>query len=693
MASQPHTRQQMAYMEVLEAAATPAHFPPFPSLDENGKWCKGDEDEEEQSSEEIAPSEIRDQAPRQIHQPSSCRYPSASTATNDDQFCETLNYERLPIGHIRLLDLGHARYSDGVLSGYKLIAFPLDSAPEYEALSYCWGDMKDCTAIFFDLNDIYQQFLRITEDLAVCLYTLPRMKEFVQPKFIWIDQVCINQDDLDERNEQVRVMGEVYKSASRVIVWLGQKTDFDFTNIDVPGPYGLDTVIKDSMTVCHWIQLCAMFRRQWFQRSWVCQEIVLAKQLVVALGDQTFTWPMLQALTKFAREIIEPLKFADIKHFSGSTLLFSTLDNARTAFQNVGYMRIRSMPQVFLYLKCSDPRDKIYGLLGCIEPIFPADFVDYRKPTNEVFRDAARIMFERGGSLSTMCYSPGMTEQSSGFPSWTPDWSSAGFTLLDVLPEMDFQASMGRSYKSSLTYDPGHLFVRGKGVDTIKAVVSSVIDEDEMDLRQLFRDTYSQMCHFYTQSSDHDIAVPSENNPAKVEWYPYQFIRLIIHSIFHVNRDLDGEYPNDLLQLVDLFGARDIFEMINPKLDGWHEEEFYLKVLETWVLENSTYSTTESLSSQKQRGDLMQFLNYSSNSYSKRMMAVTDTGKVCFVKEHVKENDKLAILHGLQVPCILRPDDEDPNLWKFAGSAYCHGYMYGEGVTWAEEDADTFILI
>ena len=90
----------------------------------------------------------------------------------------------------------------------------LSGDPSYEALSYTWGQ-----PVFPKILHTDNGFLRITENLALALRRL-RFKERV--RYLWVDAVCINQNDAADKNRQVAMMGSIYKSARRVICWLGR---------------------------------------------------------------------------------------------------------------------------------------------------------------------------------------------------------------------------------------------------------------------------------------------------------------------------------------------------------------------------------------------------------------------------------------------------------------------------------------
>ena len=87
----------------------------------------------------------------------------------------------------------------------------------YECLSYVWGDVKSRSMIGIDGAE-----LAVTKNLYVALQ---RLRDPSLDRILWVDAVCINQEDLDERTQQVQIMAMIYANASRVIVWLGEEKE------------------------------------------------------------------------------------------------------------------------------------------------------------------------------------------------------------------------------------------------------------------------------------------------------------------------------------------------------------------------------------------------------------------------------------------------------------------------------------
>jgi hypothetical protein len=130
-------------------------------------------------------------------------------------------------GEIRLIELVMDENDNNVCC--EVITTTVNNAPAYEALSYTWGSQEGKVPIL--LNG---QPLDVTPNLHVALTHLRRTFTLKYNKLhvatgdrrrLWIDAVCINQQDVDERNSQIRFMWSIYANAAQVLVWLGEEAD------------------------------------------------------------------------------------------------------------------------------------------------------------------------------------------------------------------------------------------------------------------------------------------------------------------------------------------------------------------------------------------------------------------------------------------------------------------------------------
>lgn len=121
----------------------------------------------------------------------------------------------------------------------------------YQALSYVWGsEDRPFEAVAIDSEGKEQGHIRLTKNLRDALCDLRDAKE-LESKIFWIDQICINQEDSNEKNTQVAMMGEIYQNADRVITYLGAAVDSMQEKRGLNLLKGLDAYYQDDLIMLH----------------------------------------------------------------------------------------------------------------------------------------------------------------------------------------------------------------------------------------------------------------------------------------------------------------------------------------------------------------------------------------------------------------------------------------------------------
>jgi hypothetical protein len=131
----------------------------------------------------------------------------------------------------------------------------------YEALSYTWGGSDKPRSI-----SINKQKLAVTENLHAALL---RLRDCSFERILWIDAICINQENLKEQGQQVQLMAKIYSKATRVLVWLGEtadNSDIALKRIHIAAENESPDSLSDKI-----IQqaILALLQRPWFRRIWV----------------------------------------------------------------------------------------------------------------------------------------------------------------------------------------------------------------------------------------------------------------------------------------------------------------------------------------------------------------------------------------------------------------------------------------
>jgi hypothetical protein len=300
---------------------------------------------------------------------------------------DSFHYEPLDIkrNQIRILEL-HPGLADTPLQ-CSLKTVSLSELPLYDALSYEWGQLVT-EQIMLDGMPI-----EIRQNLFAALWHL--RSEF-ETKVLWIDALCINQEDVVERGAQVSMMGEIYSHAIQVRVWLGQGSEdtqeaFALAH-DISELLDINSILtqeqKDVLgrSQSSWVALAGIFSASYWSRVWIIQEFVLAQEVVVHCGKNKINWAYLEAiLFQFQKQLYNPeegIPWESIPPFLAERV------NAgrRSGVQSESLMRLL---QLFAVSKSTDPRDKVYALIGLSFDAKDNFVVDYAKDLEEVKRDVA----------------------------------------------------------------------------------------------------------------------------------------------------------------------------------------------------------------------------------------------------------------------------------------------------------------
>ncbi|VUC26144.1 unnamed protein product [Clonostachys rosea] len=327
-------------------------------------------------------------------------------------------------GEIRLLTLHPAGKEAPIVCDLQRVK--LRDNPQFEAISYTWGDEHPSVQIF--LNDT---IFKVRENAAAALRRLRRRRGL---RRVWIDAICINQEEVAERDRQITVMQNIFGQASQVIIWLGEPTEQGILGIKyLQGKYmnanfrqlwlGLygDNVRPSYTTSLSTVfdrgeyseeqvygEIRELLDRPWWRRTWVVQEAVLAKKLVIMCGEELVSWDMIKKLIEeppLGQPDLERIGIVlDESVFPDGLFRFISEYRQRWLGSAAGINLLETLYRCRA-LECSEPQDKIFGLLG-IAPSTQAMGVvpDSTASVPDVYRDFA-FKFSRGSqSLDTLNY-------------------------------------------------------------------------------------------------------------------------------------------------------------------------------------------------------------------------------------------------------------------------------------------------
>ncbi|KAK7697571.1 hypothetical protein SLS64_013390 [Diaporthe eres] len=327
---------------------------------------------------------------------------------------------------------------------------------------------------------------------------LVRLRKVDLARIIWIDAICINQDDIKERNHQVCIMKKIYSKATEVIVWLGpgslssEKAMELIVQCNLCGGQKLLDHEENAL-----IGLSDIFLRSWWKRIWIVQEVVAARDLVIYRGDRRVPW-------HFVAKICAEIRRKEFSQDAKSQFLRSSGYRNFTALNDFrrGRMSLNECLQCTKDYEATDMRDKLYALLGAATDISPEDIMpDYTKSTRTVFLDLVHFLATRRRSLDFISsgrhFRPTSTtpalQPGDKTPSWLPDWhASQDLRLLDSegLDKASFCASRGANAVVRMDAFPIALEVEGVLVDKISFFGEAITSPAQESLPTLRRWQY-----------------------------------------------------------------------------------------------------------------------------------------------------------------------------------------------------------
>ncbi|KAK4060871.1 uncharacterized protein Triagg1_10563 [Trichoderma aggressivum f. europaeum] len=350
----------------------------------------------------------------------------------------------------RLLELQAGQNNDPVT--IRILACSFGSV-SYEAVSYTWGDAdqkNEIKVLSHSANETCATMFVTTN----CHNALMALRKTHEPRVLWIDSICINQHSMPERNHQISLMAQIYQGARRVVVYLGQSAHgsdeamHSICEIDQPSDYGAypswDTMPKPPSNI---ESIRALFKRPWFYRVWVLQEIAFAKDAVFVCGQYEVGWDSIRTFCHWTR---------NNRWMKGAALPYPieyTVKKSRSRTDFIHYNhRLYELLRNTKDCQATDARDKVYAMLPLLkwehenmireleanqnqaedkrvggldaDRLHQASFIqaDYTMSVQQVYTNLAIILLEHFGLQALQIgLAPRRVEK---LPSWVIDWEA-----------------------------------------------------------------------------------------------------------------------------------------------------------------------------------------------------------------------------------------------------------------------------
>ncbi|KAE8445975.1 hypothetical protein EG329_012614 [Mollisiaceae sp. DMI_Dod_QoI] len=308
--------------------------------------------------------------------------------------------------------------------------------PKYEALSYAWGRPNAVRNI--ELNGTRVQ-------VRMNLWSaLVHLRSDTEGRALWIDAICINQTDLEERNEQVQLMAYIYSRAKKVLVWLGVIVIFDSEPHKEKTQEELEKIARS--------EIYTLTQRPYWWRVWIVQEIGSAMSLEIHWGTTLELDPTAKFISRFEswERFFKRIPLED-EHQNAAV----TLARQREGRHGDNFL-LANLMVACQRSECEEPRDKVYGFVGiahdCEDGSFP---VDYSKSLFELYDDVIRFHCRSQEGSETVVYFSEVVQRLFGGP---------------ISMQQDLNRHTVNSGSDLISYHPKKVDVRAKYHGTISLV-------------------------------------------------------------------------------------------------------------------------------------------------------------------------------------------------------------------------------
>jgi hypothetical protein len=590
----------------------------------------------------------------------------------------------------RVLEVAAGTNEEPIICSLRQVS--LNQPPVYEAISYTWGEPTLSEPLIVDSKQLW-----ITKNLYSALR---RLRLPYESRVLWADGVCINQSNVDERSQQVRIMRHIYQCASQVLVYLGEEGDnSEFVRRlivrvreatrNAGSSEQITTSILKSWSLTtpgtkSWQAFMDLFHRPWFHRIWVIQEFVMAQRILFVCGQWTCPLDDLESVILTSRDIgvmgtavpmDEPIKTREqAAQGHGQILLMNIYRNSR---QREGAIELFRILEECRYSRATDPKDYLFGLLGLTEDADePCLAPDYSQSQAEILQRYARFLVGKDHSLELL-FNASCRPKASGLPSWVPDWSPRkplSPARLDVplfSGEDSIYRAAGRSEpRMSLSNDSDILIIRGGLVDRViivghhhnftnKPLTFEIAEDRQTQIREL-----SIFFSHFEQISAGITEYPTGEEISDVKWRTLVGNKVLL------------AYPQ-LKARLESQGGSSRYEPAPPNFADSYK---YFSVWLQWyrgIQQGPGVMVVPAYSNIELPANSDDFLRSKEHVIRGRKFCHTEKGYFGQVPRDTAPGDLVCIFSGGGVPFIVRKQNET---YQIIGECYIHGIMNGEAL-------------
>ncbi|KAK3116264.1 hypothetical protein LTR53_003568 [Teratosphaeriaceae sp. CCFEE 6253] len=582
----------------------------------------------------------------------------------------------------------------------RTVSLVSDPLPVYEALSYTWGARSKGKSITVHGNRA-QREVAVTDNLFAALDGLRH--RIAKSRTLWIDALCIDQTDVEERSAQVSMMSLIYRTAYRVNIWLDVPTaslqSFAVRTLAVllnwpkhePRPWetGLGARTRkriDRLRLAYWLikqtpqkveEALQSSEPCWTDRMWVIQEYVLSRDTYLYYGRSHihYTEHDFTLLHQGSRDYMPSRDLPALTNLRHNLLMFrppQSLVEAAEMTADAG---------------ASDPRDKVYGLLGILSNSESQYIVpDYTLSTWRVYVQATFASMQGPGGLVILALGPVNEHHDTTLPTWVVDFSRVSTDYHHVqLQDEDHSNTVGpMGMGNRVTRHEGvvELYNLMRGLASVRWPGCEVVGDSAALMSNDMRDLHVRGIMFATVMSSHDLShIRAPTISLGVESVPlaHSFCERIV-SWSHNGPSVEG-----------------LLDRHTDALDDWLDSVSNIKAwFRHWddcislrhMPPMAGLVRDESIDDADLLWLIRQFQHYATTRGIMQCFATTN-GFLGITSATLLVGDTVALIKGSTFPVILRRSGDK---WALVGICFIHGIENDEllkvwdGVELAEEE-------
>lgn len=574
---------------------------------------------------------------------------------------------------------------------------------DYAALSYVWGPEVPTETII--VNDTQ---VEVRQNLASALKSIAKDRRFEGNLRLWVDALCINQEDKAERGQQVAKMKEIYNMAWDVISWIGDEAEESpkaFQLLRVLSEHRdhrkATTLIKElernpeRLGAGCWLALQNLVDRPYWSRLWIIQEVVMGCVAVtIRCGDKTISWPIfLQGIEALHRQfwiVKDQLINHDWRqqgHRSHRTISVRSLhllfkDLKPLSDSQTGHSRnwasLSRLIDISASCESVDPRDKVYGMLAMMDPAITERInPDYLIQPKDVFTNVAIAAFETYGNLEFLreCNMWG----GEGGPTWAPDWTWPLRNRDGRFREGAYQASRSRACNLRIDRDNLRLRCQAIVVDTLDGIGGRRATRFEYVPHSVIQADSSASIYGGIEATKQALvhALAGDSSWTAREDTEARMSILCLPSTFEKGLTQFRKYGwHNAVKNEGYYYCWEEWRHANRDLcvGGQKLDDYFEPAIPCGMTEQNCWQA---------KGEFERMTSW-------RRFATTSKGYIGWVPEfvggedqlQVKQGDVVAVILGCTTPILLRKCGD---YFKVIGEAYFIGLMVGEAIGMLEQ--------